>query len=78
MNSASTKRNTHGTSFVIRKDLGGNIMDIRPVNEKISVIRLRGKFFNISLISVHAQQKMRRTDSMQLCRKNMTAFQGMT
>lgn len=54
LNSASTKRNIHGIGFVVRKCLAGNITDFRSVDERISIVRLRGKFFNKSLMSAHA------------------------
>lgn len=53
-NSASSCRNTHGTGFVIRKKVKSEIIDFRAVNERICILRLRARFFNVTLFSVHA------------------------
>lgn len=42
-----------GTGFVIRQNLLEYVMEFKPINEYISYIRLRGKFYNNSLLSVY-------------------------
>lgn len=39
---------------MIRKCLSNNIIDFYNVNERICILRLRAKFFNISIICVRA------------------------
>jgi len=43
-----------GTGFVIREDLVQNIQEIKPISEKICYIKLKGQWYNISIISAHA------------------------
>jgi len=43
-----------GTGFMVRKEVGKNIMSFTPINERIYTLRLKGKFHNITLINVHA------------------------
>ena len=43
-----------GVGFLVKKKLMGHIMDFRAVNERISVIRLRGVFYNSMIVSVYA------------------------
>lgn len=47
-------RHEFGTGFVIRERMMGSVMDFKPVNERICYMRLRGKLYNISMLSVHA------------------------
>lgn len=41
--------------FAIHKELLGNILEFRPVHDRICVIRVKSRFFNLSLISAHAE-----------------------
>ncbi|KAI5693582.1 hypothetical protein M8J75_001802 [Diaphorina citri] len=43
-----------GTGFIINKTIRDSSMEYNNVSDKICVIRLRGKFRNISIVSVHA------------------------
>jgi hypothetical protein len=43
-----------GTGFVIHKKYKSLIMDFNPVNEILCSLRMKGKFFNTTLICVHA------------------------
>jgi len=49
-----------GTGFMVRKEVEKNIISFTPLNERICILRLKGKFYNITLINVHAptEQKM--------------------
>ncbi|XP_024884391.1 uncharacterized protein LOC112462706 [Temnothorax curvispinosus] len=46
-----------GVGFVVHKDLRDNIMEFRPVSDRVCTIRIKTKFFNLSLINVHAETK---------------------
>ena len=43
-----------GTGFMIRKEIKKNILSFEPYNERICKLRIKGKFNNLSTISVHA------------------------
>jgi hypothetical protein len=43
-----------GTGFMVRKEVEKNIMSFTPINERICMLRLKGKFHNITLINVRA------------------------
>jgi len=43
-----------GTGFMVRKEVEKNIMSFSPINERICILRIKGKFHNITLINVHA------------------------
>jgi hypothetical protein len=52
--SGSNDRNTLGTGFLIHKSLKSAIMNFVPINERLCILRLRGKFCNISILCIHA------------------------
>jgi exonuclease III len=43
-----------GSGFIVTKEVEKNIMSFTPINERICMLRLKGKFHNITLINVHA------------------------
>jgi hypothetical protein len=45
---------TFGTGFIVDARWSTRIIDWRPVDGRICVLRVRGKFFNTSIINVHA------------------------
>jgi len=49
-----------GTGFMVRKEVEKNIMSFTPINERICILRLKRKFYNITLINVRAptEEKM--------------------
>ena len=49
-----------GTGFMVIKEVEKNIMSFTPINERICILRLKGKFHNITLINVQAptEEKM--------------------
>jgi hypothetical protein len=51
--SGSNKHNRFGTGFMIHKRVEDNMLNFEPVDERIHYLRLKGKFFNITLICVH-------------------------
>lgn len=52
--SCSTKKHELGTGFVITKRIKHLVLDFKPVSPRLCYIRIKGKFFNYSLINVHA------------------------
>lgn len=51
---SAAKGGQYGTGFIISSECKSAIMDFKPVNERIVTVRVRGKFGNISICSVHA------------------------
>jgi hypothetical protein len=43
-----------GTAFIVDANWGKHIIGWTPVSERICILRLRGRFFNYSIINVHA------------------------
>jgi hypothetical protein len=43
-----------GTGFLIKSEIEKNVMSFTPINERICMHRLKGKFHNMTLINVHA------------------------
>lgn len=43
-----------GTGFVIKDSLVQNILNFKPINERICYIRMKGVQYNVSIISAHA------------------------
>ena len=51
--SGSNKHNRFGTGFIIHKRVKDHMLNFEPGDECIYYLRLKGKFFNITLICVH-------------------------
>lgn len=45
---------TFGTAFMVKKRMKHAVMNFEAVNERMCTMRIRGKFFNTTLICVHA------------------------
>jgi exonuclease III len=43
-----------GTRFMIRSEIKKSILSFEPYNERICKLRIKGKYNNLSIISVHA------------------------
>ncbi|XP_055378261.1 craniofacial development protein 2-like [Condylostylus longicornis] len=44
----------YGTGFMINKKIKSTVMAFEPVNDRISMIRLKGKFCNITIVTAYA------------------------
>lgn len=49
-----SKRREFGTGFVVFGKARDSVIDFNPINERICTLRVRTKFFNLTLINVHA------------------------
>uniref|UniRef100_A0A1B0D0H1 Endonuclease/exonuclease/phosphatase domain-containing protein n=1 Tax=Phlebotomus papatasi TaxID=29031 RepID=A0A1B0D0H1_PHLPP len=52
--SGSKKKHEFGTGFVVHRTLKDRILSVTPVNERLCKLRIKGRFQNITLFSVHA------------------------
>ena len=52
--SSGSRGGQFGTAFIVDARWGKHIIDWKPVNERICILRLRSRFFNYSIINVHA------------------------
>jgi hypothetical protein len=43
----------YGTGFMISKGIKQNLISYKIVNERICTVRMRGRFFNTTFISIH-------------------------
>lgn len=46
--------NNLGTGFIINKSTGNSILNHKMINGRICQLRLKGRFRNLILLSVHA------------------------
>lgn len=46
-----------GVAFIVDQKIKCNILDIKPINERICIIRKNTKFFILFIINVHAEIK---------------------
>jgi len=51
--SGSNKHNLFGTGFMIHKRVKDHMLNFEPVDKHMYYLRLKGKFFNITLFCVH-------------------------
>jgi endonuclease/exonuclease/phosphatase family metal-dependent hydrolase len=52
--SCHNKKHEFGTGFWVSKRMKNNVIAFEPVNERICKLRIRGRFYNTTLITVHA------------------------
>uniref|UniRef100_A0A8D8XBG1 Craniofacial development protein 2 n=1 Tax=Cacopsylla melanoneura TaxID=428564 RepID=A0A8D8XBG1_9HEMI len=70
------KTGLFGTGFLINKTVRGSILDYQTVNDRICKIRLKGKFRNVSIVSLPTRKvKMRRTAFTRLLMKSSPTSQ---
>jgi exonuclease III len=52
--SCHSKDHMFGTGFIVHNRAKHLILDFKPINPKIATLRLKGRFFNYTLINCHA------------------------
>jgi hypothetical protein len=52
--SCDDKQHIFGTGFVVSKRIRSRVIGFKPVDKRICVLRIRGKFKNYSFICAHA------------------------
>ena len=52
--SCHVSKHEFGVGFVVGERLRDSVLQFTPVNERLAALRIKGKFFNISLICAHA------------------------
>lgn len=57
--SGGDKGRTYGTGFVVDAKWGGSVIGWTPINGRFCVLRVKGKFFNYSIINVYATHNER-------------------
>jgi len=48
-----------GTGFMIRNEIKKNILSFEPYNERLCKLRIKGKFNNLSIVSVRTHRRER-------------------
>jgi exonuclease III len=51
---SGSRDNILGIGFMIKKSIRNSLLNYKTVTERICVVWLKGRFFNISIVSVHA------------------------
>jgi hypothetical protein len=51
---SGSKENNYGTGFMVSKGIIQNLICYKTENERICTVRMRGRFFNTTFISIHA------------------------
>ena len=60
--SSGGQKGSFGVGFIVDPNWAKQVIDWKPVNERICVLRVKGKFFNYSIINVHAPHNERPDD----------------
>jgi hypothetical protein len=60
--SSGGSKGSFGTGFIVDPKWAKHVVDWRPINERICVLRVKGKFFNYSIVNVHAPHNERPED----------------
>lgn len=50
----TSSKHEFGTGFLVKNNLWNSIIDFETINERISKLRIKSKWANLSLINVHA------------------------
>lgn len=51
----SEQRHEFGVAFIVDKGMKANVLGFTPVNERMCVLRVKTRFFNLLMINVHAE-----------------------
>ena len=57
--SSGATNGKYGTGFIVDPRWAKHVIDWRPINERICVLRVKGKFFNYNIINVYAPHNER-------------------
>jgi len=60
--SSNKRQRTRGTGFIVDPKWNDRVIDWNPVSDRVCVIRIKGRFFNLSLINVYAPTNDRPED----------------
>ncbi|XP_026828417.1 craniofacial development protein 2-like [Ooceraea biroi] len=52
--SGSERRHELGTAFLIRKAHQRAVVDFTPMDERLCALRIRGCFYNVTIVNAHA------------------------
>ncbi|XP_024886469.1 craniofacial development protein 2-like [Temnothorax curvispinosus] len=55
LHSGNKDRHEHGVAFLVDRRFKDRILNFTAINERVCVIRLKTKFFNLSIINAHAE-----------------------
>lgn len=55
--SCHDRKHIFGTGFVVDRKVKHMVVDFVPVDERVCYLRVKGRFFNLSIINVHAPTK---------------------
>lgn len=53
--SDSESRHELGVAFIVNNRIKGSILDFRPIDERLCTLRIKTRFFNMTLINAHAE-----------------------
>jgi hypothetical protein len=59
---SGSKENNYGTGFMVSKGIKQNLICYKIRNERIYTVRMRGRFFNMTFISIHAPTEEKEED----------------
>ena len=65
-----------GTGLAVGPRLKSVIIDFKAINDRLCTVRMRGKFFNISLINVHAPTEEKKVEEKDLFYGRLTRTIG--
>jgi exonuclease III len=52
--SSQTNKHEFGVAFFVDSEFNHLVINFTPISERLCVLRLKGRFFNYSLINIHA------------------------
>ena len=55
--SSQTNRHEFGTAFFVDSNLNHLVKNFTPINERLCILRIKGRFFNYSLSSTYMHQR---------------------
>jgi endonuclease/exonuclease/phosphatase family metal-dependent hydrolase len=55
LHSGNTRRHEFRVAFVIDQKVKNTIINFKPINERMCILRIKTRFFNVSLLNIHAE-----------------------